>query len=77
MRSQILGGDSILTLTATFSRVMRVSIGAHVSSVPSIEQSIMISGCGRGRGRGRDFEGRKRGFIGGGRPNFSQHFSEM
>jgi len=39
--SQILGGDSIHTLTATFSRVMRVSTGSDVSSAPSIEQPVM------------------------------------
>jgi len=48
---QILGGDSIPTLTATFSRVMRVSTGADVFSAPSIEQSVMVSGHGRGHGR--------------------------
>ena len=32
MRGQILGGDNILTLTATFSRVMCVSTGDGVSS---------------------------------------------
>ena len=61
MQGQILGGDSILTLTSTFSRVMRVSTGSDVSSAPSIEQSAIISG--RGRGRGRDFGGRGRGFV--------------
>ena len=55
MWDQILRGDSIPTLTATFSRVMRVSTGADISSAPSIEQSAMISG--RGIGRGRDFGG--------------------
>ena len=37
VRGQILGGDSILTLTVTFSRVMRVSTRADVFSAPSIE----------------------------------------
>ena len=59
LRSQVAGsdsrGDSILTLTATFSRVTRVSIGADVSSTPFIEQSAMISG--RDRGRSCDFGG--------------------
>ena len=48
MHGQILGGDSILTLTSTFSRVMRVSTGSDVSSAPSIEQYAIISGRGRG-----------------------------
>jgi len=47
VRDQILGGDSILTLTVTFSRVMWVSTGSDVSSAPFIEQSAMISGRGR------------------------------
>ena len=68
MRGQILGGDSIPTLTVTFSRVMRVSIGADFSSAPSIEQSAMVSG--RGRDRGRDFGERGRGFIGSGRGSY-------
>ena len=55
VRGQILGGDSILALTATFSRVMRVSTGSETSSASSIKQSAMISG--RGVGRGRDFGG--------------------
>jgi len=73
LRSQVRGqilGDSIFTLTATFSRVMRVSLELIVFSAPSIEQSVMISGCGRGRGRGRDFRGRGRGFVGGGRGSY-------
>ena len=37
VRGQILGGDSIPTLTAIFSRVMRVSTGADVFSAPSNE----------------------------------------
>jgi len=52
VQGQILGGDSILTLTVTFSRVMRVSTGANVSSASFIEQSVIISGRDRGRGRG-------------------------
>ena len=51
MRGQILGGDSILTLTVTFSRIMRVSTGTDVSSAPSIKQSAMIFERDRGRGR--------------------------
>ena len=66
MRGQMLGGDSISVLAATFSRVMQVSTGFEASSAPSIEQSVMIFGSGRGRGRGRDFGGRGRRFIGGG-----------
>ena len=42
--SDIERGDSILTLTTTFSRVMQVSTGANVSYASSIEQSAMISG---------------------------------
>ena len=53
----MLGGDSIPTLTATFSRVMHVSTGADVSSASSIDQSVMYSGRGRGRSRGRDYGG--------------------
>jgi len=52
VRGQILGGDSIPMLTATFSRVMRVSIRADVSCVSSIDQSVMYSRRGRGRVRG-------------------------
>ena len=37
MRGQILRGDNILILTATFSRVMRVSTRDDVSFAPSIE----------------------------------------
>jgi len=59
VRGQILGGDSILMLTATFSRVMRVSTGSDVSSALSIEQSVMISR--HGRGRARDFKRSIRG----------------
>jgi len=40
---------------------MRVSTGPDVSSAPSIEQSAMVSGCGRGRGLGRYFGGRECG----------------
>jgi len=47
-RVQILGGNSILTLTVTFLRVIRVSTGSKISSAPSIEQSAMIFGHGRG-----------------------------
>jgi len=59
VRGQILGGDSILTLTVTFSRVMRVSTGADIFSAHSIEQFVMVSGRdhGRGCGRDRDFRG--------------------
>jgi len=56
VRDQILGGD-ILTLTATFSRVMHVPTGDGVSSAPTIEQSFMIFRCGRDRGCGREFRG--------------------
>ena len=73
LRSRVWGQilrDSILTLTATFSRVMRVSIGADGSSAPSIEQSVMISERGRGRSRGRNFGGRGRGFVGDGRGSY-------
>jgi len=49
VRGQILEGDSIPTLTATFSRVIRVSTRSDVSSTPSIKQFAMISACGRGR----------------------------
>jgi len=48
-----LGGDNIPTLTATLSRIMRVSTGADVTTAPSIEQSAMTSGHGRGHGHGR------------------------
>ena len=69
MRGQILRGDGIPTLIATFFRVMRVStradIEANVSSAPSIEHPVMISGRDRGRGRGRDFGGRGHEFFGG------------
>ena len=63
MRGQILGGDSIPTLTVTFSRVMRVSTRAGVSFVLSMDQSAIYSGRGRGHGRGRDF-GRGHGSFG-------------
>jgi len=53
MRGQILGGDSIPTLTVTFSRVMWVFTGADISSAPFIKQSAMVSE----RGRDRDFRG--------------------
>jgi len=58
VRAQILGGENIPTLTATFFTVMRVSAGAEVTTTPSIEQFAMTSGRGRGRGRGR-----KRHFV--------------
>ena len=59
MRGQILGGDNIHMLIAIFSKVMRVSTRADVSSASSIEQSAMYSrrGRGGGRGRGREFGG--------------------
>ena len=68
VRGQILGGDSIPTLTATFSRVMRVSTGADLSFASSIDLSVMYSGCGRDHDRGRecDFRG-ERGLFGIGR----------
>ena len=71
---QILGEKSILTLTATFSRVMRVSTGSEVSSAPTIEQSVMIFGRGRGYDRGRDFGGRGREFIEGGRESYGDRY---
>ena len=72
MRGQILGGDNIPTLTATFPRVMRVSTGADVTTAPSIKRSDIASGRGRARGRGygRDFAG-GRGSLGGGRDSYS------
>jgi len=42
---------------------MRVSTGADISSAPSIEQSVMISGRGRGRGHCCDFGGRGLGLM--------------
>jgi len=63
VRGQILGGYSISTLTSTFSRVMRVSAGSEVSSAPSIEESVIISGRGRVRGRNCDFGGRGHGSL--------------
>ena len=48
MRGQILRGDNIFTLTATFSRVMCAFIRADVFPTPSVEQSAMVSGHGRG-----------------------------
>jgi len=51
MWGQILGKDSILMLTVTFSRVMHVSTRAAVSFASFIEQSAMYSGCDRGCGR--------------------------
>ena len=61
MRGQILGENSILILTASLSKIMRVSTGSDISSASSIEQSVVISGCGRGHGR--DFEGQERGSV--------------
>jgi len=58
VQGKILGGDNILTLNTTFSRVMRASTGDSVSSAPTIEQSVMIFGHDRGRGGGRQFGGR-------------------
>ena len=48
---------------------MRVSTVANVSSTLIIEQSAMISGCGRGRGRDHDFRG-GRGLFRGGRGSY-------
>ena len=62
MMGKILGGDSIPTLTDTFSRVVRVFTGADVSSAPSIEQSAMYSGRGRGHSRGHEFGGGRGSF---------------
>jgi len=65
VQSQILGGDSTPTLTATFSRVMHISTGADVSPTPSIEQSAMVFERGRGRDRDRDRDFGDRGsFVG-------------
>jgi len=60
VRGQILEEDNIPTLTATFSKIMRVSTEADVSHAPSIESSVMVSGRSRGCGRDRirDFRGR-------------------
>jgi len=59
VRGQILGRYYILMLTATFSKVMRVSTGAVVFLASSIDQSVMYSRRGRGLdcGHGRDFGG--------------------
>jgi len=65
VRGQILGGDSIPTLTATFSRVMQVSTGANVSSASSMDLSAMYSGRGRGRGRRCHFGGGRGSFDAG------------
>ncbi|XP_020252608.1 uncharacterized protein LOC109829921 [Asparagus officinalis] len=68
VRGQILGGDSIPSLTATFSRVMQVSTGVSsdtsAPSPPSVDQSAMFSSRGRGRGRGRDSLGGRGSFSG-------------
>ncbi|XP_020261846.1 uncharacterized protein LOC109837879 [Asparagus officinalis] len=70
VRGQILGGDTIPSLTATFSRVMQVSTGVSsdtsAPSPPSVDQSAMFSsrGRGRGRGRGRDSVGGRGSFSG-------------
>ena len=70
MRGQTLGGDSIPILTATFSRVMRVSTEADISSAPSIEQTAMIFGRGRSRGRDHDFGGQGCRSLGGRRSSY-------
>ena len=57
VRGQNLGGDSILVLTASFSRVMQVSTRVDVSFALFIDQSAMVSGRGRGCGHNRDFGG--------------------
>ena len=54
VRGQILGGDNISNLNATFSRVIRVSTGADVTTAPSVEQSVVTFECGRGRDCGID-----------------------
>ncbi|XP_020260332.1 uncharacterized protein LOC109836748 isoform X2 [Asparagus officinalis] len=70
VRGQILGGDTIPSLTAIFFRVMQVSTGVTsdttTPSPPTMDQSVMFSnrGKGRGRGRGRD-SGGGRGSFGG------------
>jgi len=67
VRGQIMEGDNIHTLTATFSRVMHISVGADVTTAPSIEQSAMAFGHGKDRDydRGRDFVGGHDSFGGG------------
>ena len=71
MRGQILGGDSIPTLIAAFSRVMRVSTGADVSSTSSIDQSACTLDVAEVVVRDRNFGGGRssidtgRSFIGG------------
>ena len=81
MRSQVRGlileEDSILTLIVTFLRVMRVSTRSDVSSAAFIEQSAMISRCGRGRGRDRDFGGQRRGLVGGGHGSYGGRQSAL
>ena len=68
VRDQILEGDNIFTLTATFPRVISFLLEL-VSLAPSIVQSAMVSGRGRGRGRCRDFGGES-GLFGGGRGSY-------
>ena len=55
VRSQILGGDDILTLSATFSRVMRVSTDPMFNLHHLFSRSAMI--FSRDRGCGCDFGG--------------------
>jgi len=64
-----MGGDSIFSLTGTFSRVMCVSTRTGISSAPSIEQSVMVSSSGRDHDRGRDFGGSS--LFGGGRGSYN------
>ena len=42
VRGQLLGGDNILTLAVSFSRVMCVSTGADVSSALSMNQTLDV-----------------------------------
>ncbi|XP_020265126.1 uncharacterized protein LOC109840777 [Asparagus officinalis] len=66
VRRQILGGDIIPSLTATFSRIMQVFTGVSSDTSapppPSVDQSAMFSSRGKGYGRGRD---RGRDSVGG------------
>jgi len=64
VQGQILKGESIPILIATFSRVMRIFTGANISPASSIEQSAMVSESGRDRGRGRNFGGGCGSFVG-------------
>jgi len=67
---QILGGESIPTLTATFSRIMCVSTGLDVSHAPSVKQSFMIFRRGRGRGLDCNHDFGERGSYEGGHGSY-------